>query len=471
LQSDKNARTAVEQVLVLAAASLFFSGCASPTEATEQHDSAHHMGRAIQSIVGGSTSGADQDAVVVLARFEDGARAGLCTATLIAGNLAITARHCVSATDSAAACGPDGTPVVGAMLHGDRDPASLAVFVTKGGVAPDTTMDVGASAHGRALVVDDATTICNHDVAFVILDKELTAPIAPIRLAAPIATDTLTAVGFGITEVGALPASRMQRTGVSLVGIGPMPFPDDGRYGVGDGELLVGESACSGDSGSPILSKSGAVVGVASRAGNGQARDPNNAASTCMGATAHAVYTELGTNATLATRAFKEAGATPWLEGDPDPRIVPGNPPAAGAGASSGAIGAGRTAQAGHNVSNVGTGTGTATSTAPSAEEASAGESGGGCTASGTPVRGAVEDALGIAAALLLLLRFRSGRREKTRPSIIPSPRSDRKHALVRDAEREAERIPYVDIGIRESLASMSEINIRESVPSIPDDH
>ena len=60
--------------------------------------------------------------------------------------------------------------------------------------------------------------------------------------------------------------------------------------------MISSPSACSGDSGSPALASSGAVVGVASRAGNGQPRDPNNAASTCLGATAHAVYTELGTS-------------------------------------------------------------------------------------------------------------------------------------------------------------------------------
>ena len=61
---------------------------------------ADHVGRAIQPIVGGIASGADQDSVVALARFENGVRVGLCTATLVAANLALTARHCVSATDA-----------------------------------------------------------------------------------------------------------------------------------------------------------------------------------------------------------------------------------------------------------------------------------------------------------------------------------------------------------------------------------
>jgi hypothetical protein len=296
------------------------------------------------------------------------------------------------------------------MLHGDRVPATLAVYTTTGGGAPDTTAEAGASAHGKSLVVDAATTICNHDLAFVILDKGLGSPIAPVRLGAPTMTDKLTAVGFGITEVGALPTHRMQRSGLALVGAGPMAYPDDARYGVGDAEFLVGESACSGDSGSPILSAAGAVIGVASRAGNGKPRDPNNAASTCLGATAHAVYAELGANVGLATRAFKEAGASPWLEGQPDPRSVKNDPPA---GSSSGSSGATSGANQAPNVPPPGATNADAPPAANADAAPDAQASSGGCSASGEPTPGAVEHALGIVALVLLVLRFRSARRRR----------------------------------------------------------
>jgi hypothetical protein len=439
LQLGRNAPLRAEALLLLAAASLGLGACAAPAEGREEHD---HVGRAIQPIVHGTASGTAQDSVVALARFENGARVGLCTATLVAANLAITARHCVTASDASAACGPSGAPVVGAMLHGDRVASTLAVYATTNGTAPDTTVEAGASAHGKTLVVDDATTLCNHDLAFVILDKALTAPISPVRIAAPAMTDVLTAVGFGITEVGSLPTMRMQRGGIALVGAGPMAYPDDARYGIGNGEFLVGESACSGDSGSPALAASGAVVGVASRAGNGLPRDPNNAASSCLGATAHAVYAQVGANPALALRAFKEAGATPWLEGQPDPRTV--KP----AGSSSGSSGAA-------------TGTGSTSSDptpAPAAPPAATGDEGalppvgerdeepsvaGGCSASGEPTHGAVEDALGIVFLFLLVLRFRSARR---RERAAPPRASDSKA-----------RIPYVDLGMRESFASLSD--------------
>jgi len=438
LQLGRTWSFGVESFLLIAAASLTFGGCTQSVDGGATQD---HVGRSIQAIVGGTVSGAADDAVVILARYENGGRVGLCTATMVAANLAVTARHCVSATDSSAACGSDGQPVVGALLHGDRVPSTLAVFAVTGGVAPDTRMDVGASARGKALVVDDSTTICNRDLAYVILDTALASPIAPIRLEAPATADTLTAVGFGITEAGSLPAVRMKRDGLSVIGAGPMAYPDDARYGVGDRELLLGESACLGDSGSPVLSPTGAVVGVASRAGNGQARDPKNDASVCLGTTAHAVYAQLATDNALAVRAFAEAGATPWLEGQPDPRIKPSNAPGtsssgtASAGTADGSSGP----KVPHSSSDL---VPIPAAGAIGAADASDGTSGG-CSASGEPTHGAVEHALGIVAAVLLILRLRSARRR----------RDDAEAA--QGAARVSRRVPYVDLGMRESFASM----------------
>lgn len=299
-------------------------GVAPPacTHRIEGESTQELLGRAIQPIIDGAASGARHDHVVILARFEDGGRKSLCTGTLVADSLVLTARHCVSATDASAMCGQDGAPVVGGVLHGDRAAADFAVFVGAAGVAPPSTDQGQASARGKALVVDDARTICNHDVAFVVLDRALAAPIAQLRMGPPATGETFTAVGWGIDQTGSLPATRTERAGLSVVLAGPTAFPEDARYGVGSAELLVGESACSGDSGSPVLASSGAVVGVASRAGNGKPRDPSNYASVCMGETVHAVYTHLGAFQALVTRAFAAAGATPWLEGAGDPRAA-----------------------------------------------------------------------------------------------------------------------------------------------------
>lgn len=369
-------------------------GCAGGPDA---HESQDHTGHAIQAIVGGTTSGTDQDAVVVMARFAaDGARVGLCTATLVAPNLVVTARHCVSASDPVAGCAPDGTPAAGAMVHADHPANTLFVYVAKNGVTSNTEDWQVGSARGKALVVPTSTTICNHDLAFIVLDKNLAAPIKPIRLGPPSMSEAVTAVGFGIVETGALPAARMQRASVTLLGQGPMAFADDERYGAGVSEVIVGESACLGDSGSPIVAASGALVGVASRSGNGKARDPNNAASTCVGDTAHAVYTHLGASQDLVNAAFALAGQKPWLEGEPDPRAAkPESTPKAPGGP---------TASGGEPPKGLPPTRGATNDSADDGDDA------GGCSASAmSPGRdlGSVETAAGMLGVVMVLLRLR----------------------------------------------------------------
>lgn len=299
-----------------ALAALVLSACSS---AGEPSGLPSDQGHTIQPIIGGSPSGAEHDAVVVLGIFQDGTRRGLCSATLVAPNLVLTARHCVSDVDDQVSCWTDGSPVVGAGVHADHAPGDIVIFAGKNGVVPTTTDASQASARGKTLVVDEITkTICNHDLAFVVLDRALSAPVAKIRLGAPAMVERLTIVGWGITQSGTLPATRMERAGVPMIGAGPMLYPDDAHYGVAPSEFMIGESACLGDSGGPALSPSGTVVGVASRAGNGLPRDPNDLASTCTGPHAHAIYTHFGPNAeTLALQAFAAAGATPDFETPP----------------------------------------------------------------------------------------------------------------------------------------------------------
>jgi hypothetical protein len=85
-------------------------------------------------------------------------------------------------------------------------------------------------------------------------------------------------------------------------------------YGIGNAEVMFGEAACLGDSGGPAFARSGALVGVASRVGNGLPRDPANSAATCTGTSAHSIYTHRGQSAELVARAFAEAGNVPVVE-------------------------------------------------------------------------------------------------------------------------------------------------------------
>jgi hypothetical protein len=369
------------------------SGCAGETESATTHDA---VGRVIQPIIGGTVSGTEHDEVVVLTTFRDGARRFLCSATLVAPNLLLTARHCV--TDFAAgsaACTAEGTPMTGAGVKADRDPKSLVLFVGSNGVAPDSANEANSAARGSQLVVDTSTnTQCNHDIAFVVLDKPITtAPVATIRLEALSAGEKVAAVGWGVDETGRLTASREIRQDLPLLGVGPGIYPENPTYGFGRNEFMVGESACAGDSGGPALSKTGAVVGVASRSGNGQPGDATNYAATCTGASAHAVYTQLSAHKDLVMRAFEAAGAVPKTE--VAPQAVPVTPPAAET-----------TPEAKPEE----------TSALPPPQAAK--PEAGGCSMSSEPQNGAVEYAAGLVALLATLigLRRRFGRRDESSP-------------------------------------------------------
>jgi Trypsin len=378
--------------VLLSGLSIMTSACSGGAEANQAPE---ELGQTIQPIIRGMVSGTEHDAVVILTTFKDGLRRSLCTATVVAPNLIITARHCVSDTDSSTACSKEGTPITGGGVKADRNATDLVVFLGQDGIAPDTEVEANGSARGAKVIVDPSTNVCNRDVAFVVLDRKVAAPVAPIRLGAPMLDEKVAAVGWGIDETGALPKSREVRPDISLIGLGPAMYPDDATYGYGDREFMLGESACAGDSGSPAFAKTGAVVGVAARAGNGKPRDPNNYASTCIGETAHAVYTHLALMQELVARAFQESGEAIWLEGQPDPRApkpqaAPVNepPPAAPATAKPEDVAAAATSEA-----------------TP--------ESSGGCSISSEPQKGAVEHAAGLVALLASLvgLRRRFGRR------------------------------------------------------------
>lgn len=317
LSQARAASRKVGAAALVSSVACVLAGCGGETAAVDAHGD---VGRTIQPIIRGEASGTAQDAVVVLATFEGGVRKKLCSATMVAPNLLITARHCVADSKASAVCKSDGTAFPGTGIPTDRVPSKLVVFVGSNGVVPDTEVEANGDAHGKKIVAGKAPSTCNADVAFVVLDTNVEAPLAPLRLRPPSVGEKVSAVGWGVDETGTLPAQRATRTGIAIMGLGPAPDPENADYGYGDSEFMIGESACSGDSGGPTLSTSGAVVGVASRAGNGKDFDPRNYAATCVGATAHAVYTHLGAHTDLVTRAFAEAGSPMWIDGEPDPR-------------------------------------------------------------------------------------------------------------------------------------------------------
>jgi len=280
------------------------------------------------AIIGGTASGSSEDAVVLVIYTDLRTVAEECTGTLLAPNLVLTARHCVSdSTDGAFACDADGNLVQGSTggeLKGDFDPAKIYVF--SGARRPDlSTATVFKDAvHGRQAFHDDAKSVCSHDLALLLLDRPIAnATIASVRLDGGIKTgETFTAVGWGVTQDSPTPDERQARSGITVKRVGPFagtnvedPVPGN--------DFSVGEAICQGDSGGPALSDAtGAVIGVVSRGGNGRDATDSDPSAGGVGSGTINEYTTTAAFKGLIESALEAAGQDPWTEGGQDPRLA-----------------------------------------------------------------------------------------------------------------------------------------------------
>jgi hypothetical protein len=243
------------------------------------------LGKSAQAIVGGTPSSPEDDAVVIVARFADDGSYYQCSGVAIAKRLVLTARHCV-----------------------DKRPANaLRIFVGR-----DAWSKLQANAPEAA---GDRIFSSSMDAAIIHVDRDLTTPIAPVRLEGDVDEgEVVDAIGFGIDEGGKSPALRHRRTGLAVLAVGPTTT----RIGdpVSVGEFAIGEAACSGDSGGPARAASGAIIGIASRVGNGTraGNGETQGAAFCLGVDAHDIYVSTIALAPLFHEAFTAAGETPAAE-------------------------------------------------------------------------------------------------------------------------------------------------------------
>ncbi|MES1175975.1 MAG: S1 family peptidase [Myxococcales bacterium] len=237
--------------LVLVASASLAASCASA-----DGDSSAEA-RVVRSAISGGEPDSADTSVFLLASRRGSEGVALCSASLIAPNLLITARHCVSdVTAEHVTC---GQTMVSAPFPADTLSASNSLTLGS------------SSTRYRASAVSvpsEGTDICGFDIALITLEAPIPSgvatPLVP-RIDAPVVRrESYRAVGYGQTEAGdaGVAGERRGRSGLS-VNCAP------GKCGQGvESNEFVGETGiCSGDSGGPALDESGKVVGVVSRSG------------------------------------------------------------------------------------------------------------------------------------------------------------------------------------------------------------
>lgn len=250
-------------------------GCASKAPAGTVSNATQVQVDQAEIVTGVDDSGRDP-AVVAL----DIGTSALCTGTLIAPDVILTARHCVSVTAESIVC-----PATLPQIVGPRPPSSIRVLLG------DDVRTATEVARGVAVVEPSGDALCDADIALVVLDQSIDVEPLAVSGSGVVPGDHVTAIGYGRRTDGDPPGTKLLREHVEVLS--------------GSGaEFVVGEATCQGDSGGPALDEvTGEIVGVVSRGG-----------PSCDGNGAHNVYTRPEgfrplIERALALSAWESAGA------------------------------------------------------------------------------------------------------------------------------------------------------------------
>jgi hypothetical protein len=197
----------------------------------------------------------DATSTSVVWLLSEGPQPMACTGTIIADDLVLTARHCVSDLSAGPARCDDRRPWGAALQDGGLSVVLDDVVSGDSEVWPAVPVLLGP---------DDAEQ-CGNDLALVRTSRPLGRPPVALRLDAPPRVgEPVSVVGYGDSAGPETSGARRRRDGLRVMQVGRTTTAS-GATRTTESEWVIDEGPCAGDSGGPAFDADGVQLGVMSR--------------------------------------------------------------------------------------------------------------------------------------------------------------------------------------------------------------